>query len=85
MSTLLAYGRLVADRARRMPPLAVDAGIALVCWVNVIIQASMDGHLTGLLSWTLATANVLPLLWRRRYPLLVTAAAAASPPRGSPS
>ena len=71
MSTLLAYGRLAADRARRLPPLALDAGIALVCWVNVIIQASMDGHLTGPVV-TLATANVLPLLWRRRYPLLVT-------------
>jgi signal transduction histidine kinase len=56
-----------------MPPLAVDAGIALVCWINVIIQASMDGHLTGPVV-TLATANVLPLLWRRRYPLLVTTA-----------
>jgi signal transduction histidine kinase len=71
VSTLQAYRRLVADRARGLPPLAVDAGIALVCWINVIIQASMDHHLT-LPVVTLATANVLPLLWRRRYPLLVT-------------
>ncbi|HZE34577.1 MAG TPA: sensor histidine kinase [Actinoallomurus sp.] len=73
MPTLLAYGRLAADRARRLPSLAVDVVIAIVCWINVIIQASMDGHLTGPIV-TLATANVLPLLWRRRCPLLVTAA-----------
>lgn len=72
MPTLPAYGRLLADRARRLPPLAVDALIATVCWVNVIMQALADGHLTWPVG-LLATANALPLLRRRRYPLWVTA------------
>jgi signal transduction histidine kinase len=70
--TLPGYGRLLADRARRLPPLAVDALIAAVCWVNVTMQALADGHLTWPVG-LLATANALPLLRRRRYPLWVTA------------
>jgi signal transduction histidine kinase len=70
--SLPAYGRLLADRARRLPPFAVDIVIAAVCWVNVVIQALIDGHLTWQVG-ILATANALPLLWRRRYPIWVTA------------
>jgi signal transduction histidine kinase len=72
VSSLPAYGRLLADRARRLPPFAVDVVIATVCWVNVVIQALIDGHLTWQVG-LLATANALPLLWRRRYPVSVTA------------
>jgi signal transduction histidine kinase len=72
VSSLPAYGRLLADRARRLPPFAVDVVIAAVCWVNVVIQALIDGHLTWQIG-LLATANALPLLWRRRYPVSVTA------------
>jgi signal transduction histidine kinase len=75
--SLPAYGRLLADRARRLSPFAVDAVIAAVCWVSVVIQALIDGHLTWQVG-VLATVNALPLLWRRRYPLWVAAVCGTS-------
>jgi signal transduction histidine kinase len=69
--SLPAYGRLLADRARRLPPPAVDAVITVVCWINVAIQDLADARLTWPVT-IVATAGTLPLLWRRRYPLAVT-------------
>jgi hypothetical protein len=69
--SLPAYGRLLADRARRLPPPAVDAVITVVCWINVAIQDLVDARLTWPVT-IVATAGTLPLLWRRRYPLAVT-------------
>ena len=71
MRSLTVYGQRLASRARRLPALAVDAVIAAACWFYVVVQAIADDRLEW---WVvvLATANVLPLLWRRRYPLYVT-------------
>ncbi|TDD89264.1 sensor histidine kinase [Actinomadura rubrisoli] len=71
MSTLTAYRRRLTDRARDLPPLAVDAAIAAACWSIMVFQASID----DLLTWWMpvaALANALPLIWRRRYPFTVT-------------
>ncbi|HEY7485728.1 MAG TPA: sensor histidine kinase [Streptosporangiaceae bacterium] len=71
MRSLTAYGQRLADRARRLPPLAVDAVITAACWLFVVVQAVADDRLKWWV-FVLGTANVLPLLWRRRYPLTVT-------------
>jgi signal transduction histidine kinase len=71
MSTLTAYGRRLTERARDVPPLVVDAVIALACVLTVTVFALADQRLYW---WVvvLATLNALPLLWRRRYPFTAT-------------
>jgi signal transduction histidine kinase len=69
--TLTAYGHRLAGRARDLPPLAVDAVIAIICWINVLLQATVAEQFEWWLP-ILATANSLPLLWRRRYPFEIT-------------
>ncbi|MBC6462558.1 sensor histidine kinase [Actinomadura sp. HBU206391] len=71
MRTLTVYGQRLAARAGGLPPLAVDTVIAAVCWINVVLQAAVDQRLQW---WVpiMATANSLPLLWRRRHPFWVT-------------
>jgi signal transduction histidine kinase len=58
--------------ARGVPPLVVDAVLAIACYLTIVIDAALDGRLEW---WVvvLAATNTVPLLWRRRYPLLVTA------------
>ncbi len=73
MGTLTAHARRLAEWGRGLPPIAVDALLALACYLTVIAYGIVDDYLTW---WVvlLAAANAFPLLWRRRYPLLVTAA-----------
>jgi len=69
--SLTRYGQRLTDRARGLPPSAVDAVIAAACWIHLNIGAAV----AGCFEWwvpVLATANTLPLLWRRRYPFKVT-------------
>ena len=58
--------------ARGVPPLLVDAVLVIACYLTIVIDAALDGRLEW---WVvvLAATNAVPLLWRRRYPLLVTA------------
>ncbi|MEV4755860.1 histidine kinase [Micromonospora sp. NPDC049559] len=60
---------------RARPPLAVDALIALACYLILVINGTVDGCRWWV--FLLAGANALPLLWRRRYPFTVTAVAGA--------
>jgi signal transduction histidine kinase len=55
-----------------VPPLVVDAVLVIACYLTIVIDAALDGRLEW---WVvvLAATNTVPLLWRRRYPLLVTA------------
>jgi signal transduction histidine kinase len=57
---------------RGVPPLVVDAVLVIACYLTIVIDAALDGRLEW---WVvvLAATNTVPLLWRRRYPLLVTA------------
>jgi signal transduction histidine kinase len=51
--------------------MAVDTVIATACWIYVLLEAGVGERLEW---WVpiLATANSLPLLWRRRHPFGVT-------------
>jgi signal transduction histidine kinase len=67
---LAGYGRRLAAWRRGVPPLVVDAMLVVACYLTVVIDAVLNERL----SWwvvLLALMNTLPLLWRRRYPLLV--------------
>src|SRR6266511_3602250 len=72
VARLAAGTRRLADRARGVPPLVLDAVLAISCYFTIVIDAVVDGRLKW---WVvvLAAANTVPLLWRRRFPLLVTA------------
>ncbi|MFI6514999.1 sensor histidine kinase [Spirillospora sp. NPDC050679] len=61
----------LAVRLRSLPPAFVDALIALVCCLHLVVQMAIDGRLTWWIP-VLAAGNSLPLLWRRRYPFAVT-------------
>ncbi|GAA3970238.1 histidine kinase [Actinomadura viridis] len=67
MPSLTAYGNRLAERARALPPPAVDAVIAVVCAVNIVVQATVNGRLSV---WVAVTAGVsaVALLWRRAHP-----------------
>jgi signal transduction histidine kinase len=58
--------------SRGVPPLVVDVVLVIACYLTIVIDAALDGRLEW---WVvvLAATNTVPLLWRRRYPLLVTA------------
>ncbi|GAA4083824.1 sensor histidine kinase [Actinomadura miaoliensis] len=71
MATLIARTRRLAERARALPPSAVDAVIAAVCGAYVTVHAAVDGCLTWWVA-LLATAGSVPLLWRRRHPFWIT-------------
>ncbi|HEY8453811.1 MAG: sensor histidine kinase [Micromonosporaceae bacterium] len=69
MNGLIGYWRrLAAWSERTWPPAVVDAVITTVCFLTFAIYGVTDGRLTW---WylSLAVANCLPLMWRRRYPL----------------
>jgi signal transduction histidine kinase len=80
VSSLIGYGRQLAQRARDLSPLAVDATIALACFLTIAIVTVVDDRAAWRTDWWifgLGALNALPLLWRRRYPLTVTAAVGA--------
>jgi signal transduction histidine kinase len=63
--------RHLITRLRELPPIAVDALIALGCYVVIMVDALVNHHLT----WGVALAHIpatAPLILRRRYPFLVT-------------
>jgi signal transduction histidine kinase len=71
MSTTAADVRRLAERAQGIPPIGVDAALALACCLTVVIYAALDSRL----EWSiiaLAAGNTVPLLWRRRFPFAVT-------------
>ncbi|PSL01295.1 signal transduction histidine kinase [Haloactinopolyspora alba] len=63
--------RRLQNRLRALPPVAVDTGIAAVCAVYIVIQKGVEGDLTWWIP-LLAVVNAVPLLWRRRFPFMVT-------------
>ncbi|GAA2113810.1 sensor histidine kinase [Actinomadura alba] len=71
MGSVTAYAQRLAKRAQGLPPLAVDAVIVIVCWINTVLQAGIDEQLEWWVPLA-ATANSVPLLWRRRYPFEIT-------------
>ncbi|GGP17332.1 sensor histidine kinase [Nonomuraea glycinis] len=56
---------------RRVPPTVVDAVLAIGCFLSIMIMAVLNHRLDGWVA-ALAAVNTLPLLWRRRFPLLVS-------------
>ena len=59
------YGQRLADWARGLPPVVVDAALAITCYLTIVIDAVLNDRLEW---WVvlLAASNVLPLMWRRR-------------------
>ncbi len=69
---LASAGQRMAGWVRGVPPLVVDAVLAIACYLTIVVDAVLADRLTWLVV-VLAALNTMPLLWRRRYPLLVTA------------
>jgi signal transduction histidine kinase len=65
-----AVGRGVAE-VRTLPTLAVDTVIALACYLLTIATPIMDNHADSTFL-AFAALACLPLVWRRRFPILVT-------------
>jgi signal transduction histidine kinase len=70
MAIVTRYRRRLAGWARALPPLVVDAGIALGCYLTIVVMAIADQKAEWWV-YLLAAGNVLPLLWRRRFPFTV--------------
>jgi signal transduction histidine kinase len=62
----------MVERIRALPPLAVDVGIAIACYGAAIANAVDRGRISWWVTLLAAGAS-LPLIWRRRAPILVTA------------
>nr|MDT0657847.1 sensor histidine kinase [Micromonospora sp. DSM 115978] len=58
-------------RVRGLPPIVVDAVIALACYLAMIASSVVDGHCTAD-QYLLSALGSLPLVWRRRWPIPVT-------------
>ena len=71
MSSLTARAERIAERARSLPPIAVDAVLTAACMGNAVAQMLGEGTFTWYLVGV-ALCGCLPLLWRRRYPFEVT-------------
>jgi signal transduction histidine kinase len=65
-----AIARAVAA-IRALPPIAVDAVVALACYLATIATPIVDGEGTPSMFLFAALAS-LPLVWRRRWPVLTT-------------
>ena len=67
---LAGYGQRLAAWRPGLPPVVVDAMLVFACYLTIVIDAVLDDRLKW---WVvlLAAINTVPLLWRRRYPLLV--------------
>jgi signal transduction histidine kinase len=55
---------------RGLPPIVIDAVIALACYVATIASPIVDGQ-DSLEMFVFAALGSLPLVWRRRWPVLV--------------
>ncbi|MFC5834543.1 DUF7134 domain-containing protein [Nonomuraea insulae] len=58
---------------RRVPPAVIDVVLAIGCSMSIMIMAVLNHRLEWWVA-ALAAGNTLPLLWRRRFPLLAGAA-----------
>jgi signal transduction histidine kinase len=72
VTRLAGYRERLAAWRRGVPAAAVDTMLVLACYLTIVIDAVLNDRLDW---WVvlLALINTLPLLWRRRYPLLVAA------------
>ena len=70
-STITACRQRLSDWGRALPPLVVDAAVAIGCYLTIVVMAIADKQ-THWWVFALAAGNVLPLLWRRRFPFTVT-------------
>lgn len=70
VGTLTGYRQRLAKWRRALPPLVVDAAIAIGCYLTIVVMAYAESRAYWWV-FALATANVLPLLWRRRFPFTV--------------
>ncbi|SDU34273.1 sensor histidine kinase [Jiangella alkaliphila] len=64
------YGERLAAWGRGLPPVYVDAAIAILCALYVMFDAGVEQRF----AWWVplgAAANSLPLMWRRQYPFAV--------------
>jgi len=64
--------RRFADRLRALPPPMVDAAIAVVCYLATVAPPLKAATVQWWL-FALSALASLPLVWRRRYPIAVTA------------
>ena len=75
MQGLVEAGERAVARAveaiRALPPLVVDAVIALACYLATIASPIVDGQDTPYM-YLFAALGSLPLIWRRRWPVLTT-------------
>lgn len=66
----------LAERGRRLPPLAVDAALAAVVGTVQIVSIAVTdaddpSERMTWWGWALVAVQVVPLVWRRRSPLVV--------------
>jgi signal transduction histidine kinase len=61
------------DRVGPPPTVAVDAGIALVCYLATVVVPVKAATAAGWSLYLLAAAASVPLAWRRRQPVVVAA------------
>jgi len=65
------------DRCRRWPPVVADAGLAAVVAgvtiVTVVVESRSDDQPIGAYGAVLLAAQLVPLVWRRRAPVVVAA------------
>ena len=63
--------RQVTEAAQELPPLVVDAIIALLCYLATIASPIVEGEDTPTM-YLFAALSSLPLIWRRRWPVPIT-------------
>jgi len=68
VALFIGWVRRAVDGLRALPVLAVDVGIAVVCYAATVVSANTRAPQIVLL----AAVATMPLVWRRRYPLAVT-------------
>jgi signal transduction histidine kinase len=70
VATFTAYRQRLTDWGRALPPLVMDAVLAIGCYLTIVVMAIADER-THWWVFALAACNALPLLWRRRFPFTV--------------
>ncbi|WP_378287772.1 sensor histidine kinase [Actinomadura rugatobispora] len=67
----MSFFSRVVTRAQTLPPVAVDAVIAVACLANAVIQSIVNERFFWYMPLVAGAASAA-LLWRRRYPFWVT-------------
>jgi len=67
-----------AEQARRLPPVAVDlaltVAVGIVTVISIVVTDADDpSERMTVWGWTLVATQLVPLVWRRRAPLVVAA------------